>query len=272
MRSLRSLLPLVMAIAAIAGCSTNPSTGRSQYIILPADQVAAMGAQATPEVIAEFGGEVRSPELRAYVAGVGQRLAKEVEPEFYRIQWEFYVLNSPVINAFALPGGRVFITVGLLSEFDNEAQLAGVLGHEIGHVTGRHVDERVSQTMTAQLGVAAVGAYTESALVNEGAGFLAQGVLLKFNRNQENESDTQGLKYMTAAGYDPAAMYDVMEILAQAAKGERPPEILSTHPYPETRLRNIRAALKGPYAYTQGDSNYQKYRNRFQRDAVPYLR
>lgn len=272
MRPFQQLLALTIAIAALTGCSTNPSTGRTQYIVLPADQIAAMGAQATPEVIAEFGGEVSSPQLRAYVDGVGRRLAKEVEPEYHRIQWEFYLLNSEVINAFALPGGRVFITMGLLSKFENEAQLAGVLGHEIGHVTARHVDERVSQTVTAQVGLAVLGAYSESAIINEGAGVAAQGVLLKFNRNQENESDNQGLKYMTAAGYDPEGMYEVMTVLAEASHGERPPEILSTHPYPETRLRRIRSALNGPYAYTKGDSNYGKYANRFRRDAGPHLR
>ena len=272
MRSFRRLIPLVIAIAATAGCSTNPSTGRSQYILFPPDQVAAMGAEATPEIIAEFGGEARSSQLRAYVDAVGQRVANEVEPAYHGIQWQFFVLDSDVVNAFALPGGRVFVTVGLLSRFDNEAQLAAVLGHEVGHVTARHVDERLTQQMTVQLGVAVIGASTESALINEGAGLLTQGVLLKFNRSQENESDAQGLKYMTAAGYDPQAMVEVMTILAEASRGERPPEILSTHPYPETRLTLIRRTLNGPYAYTKGDPKYQKYASRYQRDALPYLR
>ncbi len=208
MRRRRYLLPIVVTTAALVGCSTNPATGRSQFIIFPADQVAAMGEQATPEVIAEFGGEVSSSQLRAYVDRVGRRLAAEVEPAFRGIRWEFYVLRSDAVNAFALPGGKIFITMGLLRDLESEAELAGVLGHEIGHVTARHVDERLSQTMFAQLGMAAVGAYTESALINEGAGFAAQGVLLRFNRSQESESDDQGLKYMVAAGYDPAARVD----------------------------------------------------------------
>jgi predicted Zn-dependent protease len=266
------LLLALTALLTLGACQTNPSTGRSQFIVIPADQVAAMGEEAKPQVIAEFGGEVESAELRAYVARVGNDLAMHVEPEFDFIDWEFFALRSEVINAFALPGGKIFITVGLLTQFDNEAQLAGVLGHEIGHVTARHVDERLSQTLVAQIGLAAIGAYSESALISQGAGVAAQGVLLKWGRDQESESDTQGLKYMTAAGYDPEGMYQVMEVLLEASQsGDRPPEILSTHPYPETRLERIRAALERDYAYTRGSARYRLYKDRYRAEARPHL-
>ncbi|MCP3904739.1 MAG: M48 family metallopeptidase [Planctomycetes bacterium] len=270
MRRMR-LLVLLPAIAMLAACSTNPSTGRTQFILLPADQVAAMGAQATPELVAEFGGEVQSAELRAYVTSVGQKLAAQVEPEYGHIEWEFTTLNSEVINAFALPGGKVFITRGLLERFDNEAQVAGVLGHEIGHVTGRHVDERISQTMVAQFGLEALGAATESQVIYEGAGMLAQVSLLSFNREQESESDYQGLKYMTRAGYDPRGMLQVLTVLAEASAGPRQWEILATHPHPENRLEDVTAALQGPYAYAVDAPGYTLGADRFAAGAKPHL-
>jgi predicted Zn-dependent protease len=151
-----TLAILTISTIALAGCSTNPSTGRSQLDLVSSDQVAAMGEQATPELIQEFGGEARSPELRRYVTNVGKRLAKQIEPEYKDIKWEFHTLESDVINAFALPPGNVFITTGLLSRLSNEAELAGVLGHEMGHITAAHVDERVSQQMLAELGLGGV--------------------------------------------------------------------------------------------------------------------
>ena len=143
----------ISSMLALHGCSTNPSTGRSQLDLVSSDQVAAMGKQATPELIKEFGGEVKSADLRHYVTQVGRRLAKHVEPEYSEVKWEFHTLDSEVINAFALPPGNVFITTGLLSRLSNEAELAGVLGHEMGHITAAHVDERVSQQMLAELGL-----------------------------------------------------------------------------------------------------------------------
>jgi predicted Zn-dependent protease len=242
-----------------------------QLDLVSDEQTAAMGAEAKPQLVAEYGGEVDSKELRAYVKKVGERLAKHVEPEYQHIQWDFTVLDSDVVNAFALPGGYVFMSRGLLAMMSNEAQLAGVLGHEIGHVTAKHVDERLSQAMLTQLGLDILGAASDTQLINAGAQILAQGTLLKFGRDQESEADSQGLKYMTAEGYDPAAMLEVMRILDEASKGSSPPELLSSHPLPETRIKRIQAQLDEQYGYTQGDSRYQKYEKRFEQEARPYL-
>ncbi len=269
----RRLLVFAAVAAALTGCSTNPSTGRNQLILLSSESVAAMGDEAKPQVIAEFGGEVASAELRAYVNRVGHSLAAHVEPEYADIEWEFMTLNSDVINAFALPGGKVFITRGLLSKFSNEAQVAGVLGHEIGHVTARHIDERLSQTVAAQLGLAVLGAYSESDLVAAGGSLAAQGVLLKFGRDQESESDLQGLKYMTAAGYSPVGMRQVLDVLLEASRsGGSQPEFLSTHPHPETRIEDIDRLLAGSYSHTRDNPQYGLFPHRFEEGARPYLK
>lgn len=273
----RAILTALL-LTTLAGCKTNPATGRSQLLLYSAEQTAAMGEAAVPELVDEYGGEVESPELREYVAGIGRRLVRQVEPEYEDIEWDFFVLDSDVINAFALPGGNVFISRALLEEFDNEAQVAGVLGHEIGHVTGRHVDERLSQALAVQgiavgAGVAAGGSDSDwvKAAVPVIVGVGGQGFLLKFGRDQESESDEQGVKYMTAAGYDPRGMVEVLQILAAASKGPRPPEILSTHPNPDRRIGRVQALIKGPYQYTQSNDSFRLYRTRFRRYAAPHL-
>jgi len=261
----------VAAVCLLAGCVTNPSTGRKQLNLFSEADVGTMGEQAAPQVMSEFGGEVQSQPLRQYVTGVGQKLTRHVEPEFRNLNWEFFVLDSDVINAFALPGGKIFITRALLERFDNEAQVAGVLGHEIGHVTARHSNERLSQAWIAQIGLEVLSHSTKSEYLNLGAGLLTEGVMLKYSRNHENEADLQGLKYMTAAGYDPHAMLEVLEVLQEAGGGGRMPEFLSTHPYPESRIKTIDGMLSGPYKYTQDNPDYERYPERFRREAAPHL-
>ena len=159
----------LVVVLALAGCKTNPSTGRNQLILVSPDETAQMGVEAKPELIKEYGGEVRSPELRTYVEQVGRRLSRHVEDEFKSTPWEFITLDSDVINAFALPGGKVFMSRGLMQHLNNEAALAGVLGHEIGHVTARHIDERISHSMAVQ-GLVSVGGAFGAAMTSVGAG------------------------------------------------------------------------------------------------------
>ena len=265
------VLILVVLTGSLSACKTNPATGRSQLILVSGDQINAMGASAKPELIKQYGGEVKSEELRAYVARIGRTVAKRVEPEYADIKWDFIVLDSEILNAFALPGGHVFVSRGLLAKFDNEAQLAGVLGHEIGHVTARHVDERMSQVLTAELAISGVGAASSSDLAVVAAKAIGQGTLLKFNRDQEQEADVQGLKYMTKAMYDPAGMLQVLEVLAEASEGSRQLEILSTHPDPQRRIKTVRKLLESEYAFTQGNPDYKTRAGRFVRVAGPHL-
>lgn len=275
----RLLVGLVLSVSFLqtAGCSTNPATGRSQFILYSSQQVNAMGEAAMPELVTEYGGKVPEAPLRNYVAGVGQKLLQQVEPEYADLEWEFTVLDSDVINAFALPGGKVFISRGLLEQFSNESQVAGVLGHEIGHVTARHVDERLSHAMAVQgiaVGASAAAGRSESEwaqVVPVLVGVGGQGYLLKFGRNQESESDRLGVRYMAEAGYDPHGMMEVLQVLHEASAGPRQPEFLSTHPYPETRIRTVQDLLAGDYAYTQNNSAFQKYEQRFQQEAAPHL-
>ncbi len=270
---MRRYIVLILVVLAgwLSACKTNPATGRSQLILISGDQINAMGKSAKPQLIKQYGGEVKSEELRAYVARIGRVVAKRVEPEYAHIKWEFIVLDSEILNAFALPGGHVFVSRGLLAKFDNEAQLAGVLGHEIGHVTARHVDERMSQVLTAELAISGIGAASSSDLALVAAKAIGQGTLLKFNRDQEQEADVQGLKYMTKAMYDPAGMLQVLEVLAKASEGSRRLEILSTHPNPKRRMKTVRKLLEGEYAFTQGNPDYKTRAGRFRRDAGPHL-
>lgn len=267
-------LGLLFSTLALIGCQQNPATGQQQFIVLSAQQVNAMGAAAKPELIQEYGGEVPSSTLRAYVDDVGMKLLTHVEPEFQDLEWDFIVLDSDIINAFALPGGNVFISRGLMAQFENEAQLAGVLGHEIGHVTGRHIDERISKALALEGALIGIGIASDSDLAQYSqviVGVGGQGYLLSFGRGQETQADTLGMRYMTRAGYDPHAMLEVMDVLKAASAGAQPPEFLSTHPHPDTRIRQITSAIAGEYAHTQNNPEYVKNRSRYQQIAVPEL-
>lgn len=275
MRFILSIVALVAVTAGsmvMNGCRTNPATGRKQLMLVASEDVTELGVQAKPELVREYGGEVPQRELREYVVEVGERLAEHVESEFADIEWSFTTLDSDVINAFALPGGNVFISRGLLQRLENEAQLAGVLGHEIGHVTGQHVDERLSQAVFAEIGLGVLGTLTESQLTMLGAQLFASGYQLRFGRNQEIEADELGMRYMVDAGYDPRGMLQVMEILQEASGGgARSLEFLSTHPHPETRIETINRLLSRDYAHAAGGQGYRFYTERFQQRTRPYL-
>jgi len=276
---MKYVLAMVTAVTLIcgAGCSVNPATGDNQLITVSASETAAMGEAAKPKLTKEYGGEVKSAELRGYVTGIGRKLLKHVEPEYADVKWEFTTLDSDVINAFALPGGKVFMSRGLMEFLNSEAAVAGVLGHEIGHVTGKHIDERLSQAMViqggGQLASAAAGSSSSgwSELIPLVVGVGGQGYLLKFGRDQESQADELGLRYMTKAGYDPEGMLDVITVLMNASEGGGPPEMLSTHPDPARRHREAEALIKKDYAFTIDNPEYQKFEARFKKSAVPHL-
>ncbi len=269
-------LIVLVALAAFSwGCSSNPTTGRSQMALLSRDREIALGEGAKDQLTAEYGGEVADAQLQVYVARIGRALAATTEADNPSLPWEFTLLDSDVINAFALPGGKVFMSRGLAARMTNEAQLAAVLGHEVGHVTARHSNERISQAMLVQGLVvgAALGAsqsdekWLQSA-VPVVVGFGGQGYLLKFSRDQELEADALGVRYMVRNGYNPLGAKQVQEILrAAAGEGSRPPEFFSTHPYPERRIEQIDRLLRGEYAYTQDrPGEFQLHEDRFHRE------
>ncbi len=268
-----ALLTLLAAFL-LPACVTNPATGKRQLNVLSRDEEIALGTEASQELIPQYGGAYPDQSVQAYVDEIGARLAQHVELEYADLPWEFTLLDSDVINAFALPGGKVFITRGLAARFENEAQLAGVLGHEIGHVTAEHIDKRVANQTILAAGVGVtgliIGQSTDEqwlqAAVPVVVGGVGQGFLLKFSRDEESESDRLGLRYMVRAGYNPRGQLGVMQVLNEASQGQaRGIEILSTHPLPQTRIDRIRRLLDEQYAREAASSDgyyEQRYRER----------
>lgn len=274
----------MLAVGALlaGGCASNAATGRYQFNTLDRESEIETGEAAMPELVQEYGGHYQSPALDAYVSEVGMRLVEQVEdPEKRSLPWEFTVLDSDVINAFALPGGKVFISRALLQNFESEAQLAGVLGHEVGHVTAEHAEERMGQATTVNVlggiagaaasvfggGAGASIAQATSVLVGTGG----QGFLLKFSRDQESEADTLGVRYMIKSGYDPEGMIQVLKVLKAASDSGGTPEILATHPYPDTRLQRTEELLAEQYPGQRGNSSLKMGVDTWKSRAAPNL-
>ena len=241
---------VALASLAVAGCTTNPATGeRSFTALLSPEQELRIGAEQHPKIISQFGGTYDNPEVAAYVDELGQRLA--AVSELPDLDFTFTVLDSDVVNAFALPGGYIYISRGLIALANSEAELAGVLGHEIGHVTARHAAQRYSQAGLAQ-GATVLAAV----LFGRGGAELAQGVsgvaIQSYSRGQEFQSDQLGVRYLSRTGYDTAAMASFLSQLQAQSQleaeltGAPDPasrfNIMSTHPRTADRVREATAA------------------------------
>ncbi len=228
----------------------NPVTGESQHISMNVDQEVALGLQTAPQMAQEMGGLDPDEEVQRVVAQVGDRVVRQSDARGTPYQYRFHVLaDRQTVNAFALPGGPVFITRGLLSRLDNEAQLAGVLGHEVGHVVGRHTAEQIAKSQLAQgligaAGVAGSDEYGSGQHAAQLAALAAQIAQLKYGREDEIQADTLGVRFMSQAGYDPRALLDVMRILSEASGPGRGPEFLATHPDPGNRREVIVSAIQ----------------------------
>ncbi|MCC6676179.1 MAG: M48 family metalloprotease [Phycisphaerales bacterium] len=255
-------------LALLTGCSTNPTTGKSQFNAISREEEIALGTENMPAMIKEYGGEEPNADLRAYIAEIGQKMAVVTEGDYPSLPWQFTLLNSDVINAFAMPGGKVFMSKGLAVEMTNEAQLAGVLGHEIGHVTARHINDQIARQTGVQVGVGIASIFLPEGAAGAAAGQAisvgGQTVLLKYGRDQESEADTLGMRYMSRVGYDPKGQLQVMEILDRVAGAGGGAEFFSTHPLPKTRIERIRKLLAGEYASTQNNPQYQLHEKEFQ--------
>jgi predicted Zn-dependent protease len=232
------------AVAAVLACATNPATGKRQLMLVSEAQEIGMGREADKEAVATYG-LYPDPQVQAYVETLGKGLAARSERP--SLPWSFKVVDDPAVNAFALPGGFIYVTRGIMAHVTSEAELAGVMGHEIGHVTGRHSASEMSKqelvTGGLVLGMAVKPEIAEFAgLAQTGLGLL----FLKFSRDHENEADHLGLRYMTREDYDPRQMVSVMEMLDRVTReegGSRMPDWLSTHPNPENRSTRIQAEI-----------------------------
>lgn len=228
----------------LAGCATNPATGEKQFMLVSESQEIQMGLEADPSIVSSMGLDPDSGRQR-YVRELGMRLAQVSERP--NLPWTFRVIDDPVVNAFAIPGGHIYVTRGIMAHLNSEAELASVLGHEIGHVTARHSVTQMSQQQLAQLGLV-VGVALKPGLAKY-AGIAAQGLqllFLKYSRDDESQADQLGLRYMRRGGYDVHRMPDVFTLLdrvSQAGGGGRVPDWLSTHPNPVNRRGAIDRAI-----------------------------
>jgi len=227
-------------------CSTayNPVTGEEQHIALAPQQEIALGLQALPEMMAQYGGEHPDAKAQALVDRVGQRILEQSDAGKTEWQYDFHLLSDPeTVNAFALPGGQIFITAALLQLMETEGQLAGVLGHEVGHVVARHSAQRMAKEQLTQGITGAVLVAAGSGSEAQLAQMIGQMVNMKYGREDELQSDELGVRFMSQAGYDPRAMIGVQKLLSAQAQGEAPPEFLSTHPSAPNRIQVIEAAI-----------------------------
>ncbi|NQU75827.1 MAG: M48 family metalloprotease [Planctomycetes bacterium] len=253
---------ILLALAAATGCITNPVTGRMELTLIPTDQEIAMGQQAAPEFEKEFGGKVPDAELQAYVQAVGAKLAAVSDRP---MPYEYTLLSSNVPNAFALPGGKIFITAGLMSRMTNERQLAAVLGHETAHVAALHNVHGIQRQMGAAVLVeiakravdpknAATAADVTKIVTNMGN--------LKYSRDDEYQADEVGIKYMAKAGYNPYGMVELLTVLTTLSESEPGifGEMLQTHPVSSKRVDKATEIIKrngnyGSFTGSQPDAS-----------------
>jgi predicted Zn-dependent protease len=249
------LIAVGMAIFALFNyygrSQKNPVTGEKQRVgsISPQQEI-ALGLQAAPQMAQQYGGLSQDARARQLIDQIGQRVVAQSDAARSPFKYEFHLLDDDrTINAFALPGGQVFVTEALLRKLKSQGEIAGVLGHEVGHVVGRHGAEHIAKQQLTQglTGAAVLATYdpadpssrTSAAIVQA----IGQLVNMKFGRDDELESDKLGVRFIAQAGYDPRAMLGVMQAL-KSAGGGRQPEFFSTHPNPENRMQKIEQAIQ----------------------------
>lgn len=250
----RFKLFLIMGLAMAAfqafkfytSTQTNPITGEEQRVQWNTEQEIQLGLQAAPQMAQEYGGLHPDQRAQELVDRVGQKLVQSTIAAKTGYPYDFHLLaDNQVVNAFALPGGQCFITAALFTKLKNEDQLAGVLGHEIGHVIHRHGAERSASQGFIQglIQSVLIGTGGDQALTQV-ANMVGQYSSMKYGRDQELESDDFGVRLMVEAGYDPIHLIGVMDILEEASGGQKVPEFQSTHPSPENRREQIKSAIE----------------------------
>ena len=252
---------LMVALAAggalLQGCSVNPATGEQSFTgFMSPERERQIGAEEHPKLVKAFGGKYQDPALTRYLNGLGgllQSTSEQPKPPF-----TFTLLDTPVINAFALPGGYVYVSRGLMALANDEAELAGVVAHEIGHVTARHSAQRMSRGILASLGAAVLGAVVGEPLLNDAARLAAGAYIQGFSRDQEFEADQLGVRYLTRAGFDPLAMSSFLGAMGAehqlalkiaGKEGQDPVQSLfSSHPRTGARVEKAAASARSAAA------------------------
>jgi predicted Zn-dependent protease len=254
-------ITLVLGLAIAAACAVNPVTGKRELSLVSESQEIRMGLQGAESVVNSLGLYPDSG-LQAYVSVLGLSMARLSERP--QLPWSFQVINDPVVNAFALPGGPIFVTRGILTHFNTEAELMSVLGHEIGHITAKHSVSQISQAQLAQLGLGVGMILTpELDVLHQVAGTGLQVLFLKFGRDDESQSDELGFRYLVAAGYDPREATSMFETLDRLSGGGRIPEWQSTHPDPANRVEHsqerVIAMPEDPATLRVGRDDYLRH-------------
>lgn len=261
MMNYKSLLSLVLLAVTLLGsaCSTNQATGRNQFAgLMSPQQEVQVGASEHQKIEQQFG-FYDDPALKAYVDRIGQRVSADTErPD---VEYKFFILDSPIVNAFALPGGYIYVSRGLLALANSEAELAAVLAHETGHITGRHSAERYSRGVVTSLGAAVLSAALDSSAASQALGLGSNLYMNSYSRAQENEADSLGLRYLSRGGYDVSAMSSFLaslqaesQLQARLQGKEGAPEMsyFSTHPATGERVAKT---LNESAQYPQGGSD-----------------
>jgi predicted Zn-dependent protease len=260
---MRFFLALVVAVVT-AGCATNPVTGKRELSFMSEAQEISMGRELDAQVRQEMG-VYEDDDLQRYVQDLGMQLAKRSQRP--NLPWSFAVLDSPAVNAFALPGGYIYITRGILPYLDNEAQLVGVLGHEIGHVTARHSAQQYTRSMGASLGVLVGSIFVPQVRPFTDFAEGGLGVLfLKFGRDDELQADALGAEYTATGGWDPDQVPRFLTTLARIAETtdrNGTPNWLSTHPQPENRAEQLTETVKKAQANSAGESPFKVDRDSY---------
>jgi len=235
-----------VVFSLLPGCAVNPLTGQEELMLFSEDKDVRLGEKYAPQIEHALGGRIPDENLQDYVNTVGQRVARFCHrPD---IAYYFTAVDEKQVNAFAVPGGYIFITKGLLEKLDCEAQLAAILGHEIGHVVARDTMAALSRQigMTALLGAAASVGGSGSGDLMAGTAFVSGVLSLQYSRDDEKAADLVGMAYLIQAGYDPRAAVDTMRILAEL-QTVRPVEFFSTHPNPQNRVAYLQERIERRY-------------------------
>ena len=270
----RTLCSATLAVATLAACATNPATGKREFSLVSKDDEVSMGQEEAQKVAASMP-ILQNQPVQDMIKRVGMEMAKSSErPE---LPWNFTVLDDAVVNAFALPGGPIFITRGIITNMNSEAELASVLGHEIGHVTARHSASQISKQQLASMGLGVASVISPTAA--QFAGVAEQGLgllMLKYGRDDETQADKLGYRYMTKTGWDPREAVKMFQMLQKTSGGGdkegRPPAWMSTHPDPGDRAQRAEARLKELNAKNVNLDSLRRNREQFLRaiDGLSY--